>query len=98
MSDQAKKIQVMERYERAAHRVQTAIWAFPEHENRSPKHLRVGVDMSKPDMAGLAGLLIAKGVISELEYLEAIAVAAEGEAEAYENELAARFGINIRTV
>ncbi|MCA0202967.1 MAG: hypothetical protein LCH92_01385 [Proteobacteria bacterium] len=98
MSDQARKIQAKERYERAAHRVQTAIWAFPEHENRSPKHLRVGIDMSKADMGGLARLLIAKGVFSELEYFEAMADGAEREAEAYENELAARYGINIRTV
>ena len=87
-----------ERYERAAHRVQTAIWAFPEHENRTPKHLRIGLDMSKSDMGGLARLLIAKGVFSELEYMDAMADGAEREAASYENELAARFGINITTV
>tara|TARA_R110002020_G_scaffold89135_9_gene218206 strand:- start:1911 stop:2207 length:297 start_codon:yes stop_codon:yes gene_type:complete len=98
MSDQEKMVRAKERYERAAHRVQTAIWAFPEHENRTPKHLRIGLDMSKSDMGGLARLLIAKGVFTELEYMDAMADGAEGEAASYENELAARFGINITTV
>lgn len=98
MTDQGKLARARERYERAAHRVQGAIWAFPEHENRTPKHLRVGIDMSKAGMGGLARLLIAKGVFTELEYIEAMADGAEREAEAYETELSVRHGINISTV
>ncbi|MGV0912422.1 hypothetical protein [Martelella sp. FOR1707] len=98
MTDQAKLIHARERYERAAHRVQTAIAFMPDHQNQTPKHLRVGVDMSKADQGGLARLLIDKGVISELEYFEAMADSAEREAEAYETELSVRSGVNTKTL
>ena len=87
-----------ERYERAGHRVQTAIAAMPDHGNQTPKHLRVGIDLSKSDMGGLATLLIEKGVITSEEYIAAIADAAEKEADNYEAELSARLGANVTTV
>ena len=98
MGDQGRLEKLKQRYEAAAHRVQSCIAAVPDHPNQTPKHLRVGVDMSKSDMGGLASLLIDKGVFTEEEYLEAITAAAEREAEAYETELSVRFGINVRAV
>lgn len=98
MKDEGKKALLTERYTRAAHRVQTAIAFMPDQHNQTPKHMRVGIDLSKSDMGGLARLLISKGVFTETEYLEAIVEAAEQEAAAYENEVSVRYGINVTTV
>ncbi|WP_395175103.1 hypothetical protein [Roseibium alexandrii] len=98
MSTEAELIRERERYEQAAHRVQSAIAAIPQHPNQTPKHLRVGVDMGKSDQAGLAKLLIDKGVITMTEYFKAMADQAEIEAEQYETELSVQFGINIKTL
>lgn len=57
-----------------------------------PKHLRVGVNSALVDGAALAGLLVAKGVITEEEYLEAIASGMEREAKAYEQRLSEWLG------
>lgn len=95
--DQAHIARETERYEREAHRVQTAIAAVPEHPNMTPKHMRVGIDMSKSDLAGLAKLLIDKGVITMGEYVTALADQAKIEADQYEDEVSIRFGKNIRT-
>lgn len=70
----------------------------PNYGPTQPKHLRVGVDMSKSDQAGLARLLIAKGIFTEAEYLDAVTKAAEDEAASYEVQLQAVIGNrNIRT-
>ena len=68
-------------YEAAAHGVQTAIaYAMETGDNATaPKHMRVGVDMTKADMGGLAMLLIAKGVFTSDEYVEAVRLAANTE-------------------
>jgi hypothetical protein len=97
MSDEGKLAQLIERYERAAHRVQTALAFMPDHDNMKPKHLRTGIDMSKSDMAGLATLLVEKGVFTKEEYIEAVTTSAEAEADAYEHELSVRTGINVQT-
>lgn len=98
MADEGKKEKDTERYTRAAHRVQTAIAFNPERPQDQYKDLRTGIDMSKSDMAGLATLLIAKGIFTLEEYLAAIADAAEREAAGKEDELSIRYGINVRTV
>jgi hypothetical protein len=98
MTDKAHLIKESQRYERAAHRVQTAIAAQPKAAIMQPKHMRVGIDMSKSDMAGLANLLISKGVITSEEYYTAIADQAEIEADNYDDELSVRFGKNISTL
>lgn len=68
-------------YEQAAHGVQTAIAYDIERGGTAatPKHLRVGVDMSKSDMFGLAMLLIQKGIITQEEYVENMRLAANTE-------------------
>lgn len=98
MTDKAHIIRESERYERAAHRVQTAIAAVPSHPNQTPKHMRTGIDMSKSDLAGLSKLLMDKGLFTLEEYLTAIADQAEIEASNYEDELSSRFGKNISTI
>jgi hypothetical protein len=62
----AERHELNERYNRAAHRVQTAV-AFEQSTGTagdSPKHLRVGLDLRAADALALAELLIAKGVFT----------------------------------
>lgn len=86
----------MSAYQIAAHRVQTAIAALlghdPDFQGAQPKHLRVGIDLSKSDMGGLARLLIEKGVFTEAEYIAAITASAEQEADEYEKMVQAVIG------
>ena len=81
-------------YEKHAHTVQTAIAYNPDAKALEPKHLRVGIDMSKADQAGLARLLIDKGVFTEAEYVEAITQSAKEEAERQRLALAATIGVD----
>jgi len=52
-----------------------------------PKHLRVGVNAAMRDQASLVRLLIAKGIISEDEYLKAVADGMEEEADEYQQRI-----------
>jgi hypothetical protein len=86
MTDQKKMDELRQRYMRAAHAMQTAT-AF-QIENLGDfkagsdhKHLRVGVNSSMADTNALGALLIGKGLITELEYMEAITLGMEQEAE-----------------
>ncbi len=76
-----------ERYLTAMKRVQTAIEFSDNKKPLEAKHLRVGIDMSKSDMGGLAKLLIDKGIFTIEEYEEAMANQAEIEAESYALEI-----------
>jgi len=75
-------------YEEAAHGVQTAIAYDMERGRKAtePKHMRVGIDMSKADMLGLAVLLIEKGIITPDEYVEAMRLSANEELAMREEE------------
>lgn len=88
-----------QRYVRAAHAMQSGVKADMETDpNRNsqgattPKHLRVGLNNALADQGALARLLIAKGIFTEDEYLEAVADAAEREQARYEELLTERFG------
>jgi hypothetical protein len=61
----------------------------------TPKHLRVGVNMAMSDHTGLVRLLLEKGVITEGEYLKAIADEAERERDRYQVRLTERYGVSI---
>lgn len=81
------------RYTAAMHAVQSAV-AYeqgqrglePSRDPDGPKHLRVGVSSALIDMSAIAGLLIRKGVFTEIEYVEALAEAAEREVNTYEDK------------
>jgi len=68
-------------YEAAAHGVQTAIAYVMESGGTAttPKHMRTGIDMQKADTGGLATLLVAKGVFTWEEYMEAMRLGANTE-------------------
>lgn len=74
-----------QRYSSAAHAMQSGV-AMTMNINQaetSPKHLRVGINSAMSDVAGLARLLIEKGVITEEEYVKAIADEMERERDRY---------------
>jgi hypothetical protein len=76
-----------ERYELAAHAVQTAV-KFEQATGSncgSPKHLRTGLNLSKCDQAALVKLLIAKSILTLDEYQHALADEAEAEVERYQS-------------
>lgn len=93
MSDDEKIKALRQRYLAAMHAVQSGIAMKMNFDDEtSPKHLRVGISSAMVTEAGLADLLIAKGVITRLEYFEAMATQAEREKEMYERELTEHFG------
>lgn len=83
-----------QRWHDAAHAMQSGVAAeMPiDPSATTPKHLRVGVNVAMSDHGSLARLLIAKGVISEAEYLAAIADGMEAEARKYEQRLSEHYG------
>lgn len=84
------------RWMAASHAMQSGVAQdYADTGVESPKHLRVGINAAMADHAGLAGLLIAKGVFTEDEYLEAIAGSMETEKARYEKLLSERHGKKI---
>lgn len=88
-----------ERYVAAACAVQSGVKADMETDPNqnsqgasTPKHLRTGLNNIMSDHGSLAALLIAKGIFTEDEYLEAIAAGTEREQARYEQLLTERFG------
>jgi hypothetical protein len=78
-----------QRYLAAAHAVQSGVMAKMKHDKSfvSRKQMRTGIDCQKADMEGLVTLLISKGIISEVEYMEALAVSMERERQRWEQEI-----------
>lgn len=69
------------RYLRACHGVQSATKFILAHGDdfASDKHLRTGLNLVMSEFNAVAELLVEKGVIARLEYLEAIADGVEEE-------------------
>jgi hypothetical protein len=85
------------RHAAAAHAMQTGV-AYEHSRDASdgtPKHLRVGINAAMADHGGLVRLLIAKGVFTEDEYVEAVADSMEAEAKRYEEHLSRVYGAKI---
>jgi hypothetical protein len=90
-----KPSEARQRYLDAMHGLQSAIaWEMnqPGSTTASTKHMRVGVDSAHISDAGLARLLIEKGLFSLAEYEQAMADAAEAEVAARELDAARRLG------
>ena len=87
-----------ERYVAASHAMMSGVKA--EHESGStdgtPKHLRCGVNSALVNDAALVRLLVSKGIITEEEYVEAVADEMEREVARYEERLTRRFGYQVR--
>lgn len=89
------------RYTAAAHAMQSGVAADMETDTSggagatTPKHLRVGVNSAMADHSALAELLIAKGVFTHAEYMEALASGMEREAKRYQDLLSSRLGTKV---
>lgn len=88
-----------QRYTEAAHGMQSGVAMEMNLDHRKsatePKHLRVGINAAMVDHGALAKLLIDKGIITDAEYMKAIADAMEAEKAAYEKRLSEHFGKTI---
>lgn len=86
-----------QRYERAAHAMQTGVAMTIQRDKTSiePKHIRTGINAAMADMAAMARLLMAKGIITEDEYSDAVCEGMEAEVRLYESELSKAYGTNI---
>lgn len=86
--------EIKREYEALCHAMQSGVAAVMNYDVQptTPKHLRVGVNSALVDSGALAKLLMAKGVISELEYYTALRAGMRAEVENYKTYLAARMG------
>lgn len=77
------------RYHEAAHAMQTAVKIDQERgsQDGSPKHLRVGINSAMVNHDAIATLLIDKGIITEEEYVAALAAAMEREVARYRERI-----------
>ena len=75
-----------QRYVTAAHGMQAGVDVKMNYDatETTPKHLRVGVNAAMSDQGALARLLIDKGLITEDEYMAAIADGMERERDSYQ--------------
>jgi hypothetical protein len=87
----------MRRYTSAVHGMQSGVAMEMNYRSQptEPKHLRVGINSAMADHSALAELLMAKGVITEDEYLAAIVQGAERERDRYQNHLKAAYGLDV---
>lgn len=86
-----------QRYEAALHAMQTGVQMEMNFNSRptDPKHLRVGVNSAMVNDQAIANLLMAKGIITQEEYAEAVTVAMETEAARYEKHLSDHYGTKV---
>jgi hypothetical protein len=88
------------RYKSAAHGMQSgvAMEMSSQGDNAAaatPKHLRVGVNSALVETSAIAKLLIDKGIITEDEWVRALADGMEEERARYEKKLSALAGAEI---
>lgn len=83
-----------DRYLAAAHGMQAGVATKMHYDpnHTAPKHLRVGVNSAMVEHNALATLLMARGVITEAEYVTALADAMERERDSYQQEIQDHYG------
>ena len=84
-------------YRSACHAMQTGVAFELERDPSSgtPKHLRVGVNSALVNDAALVRLLVAKGIITDAEYAQAVTDEMNREVERYQDRIRQNYGINI---
>lgn len=99
MTDQERIAELAAEYHQLAHAMQCGVAAEMAIPSRShltePKHLRVGVNSSLVNSSALGELLIAKGLITELEYVQAMRDGMAREVETYQQRLSEHYGRTI---
>jgi hypothetical protein len=87
-----------ERYRAACHAMQTGVkteMGLPGREHATdPKDLRVGINSAMCDHAAIARLLIAKGVITQAEFMKELADEMEREVDRYRVSIAEQMGVD----
>lgn len=96
-ADQERVEKAVARYKTATHAMQSgvAVKQGLDPTDTLPKHLRVGVNAAMVEQAALVRLLIDKGLVTEAEYVEALADKMEAEVESYKKWLQERTGAEI---
>ena len=82
------------RYLKAAHAMQSGVamkMNFDTTETE-PKQLRTGINSAMVEFSALIKLLTTKGILSEGEFMIALADAMEAEKQSYEKMLSEHFG------
>lgn len=90
------KIDLAIRHRELSHAIQSGVkWEMENGDGAptSPKHLRTGINIEMCDHAALAELLMRKGVITEIEYLEAVVDGLEKEVARYEQRISDATGL-----
>lgn len=84
-------------YEHACHAMQTGVAFELERDpsSASPKHLRVGINSALVNDAAMVHLLVAKGIITEAEYMAEVTAEMNREVERYEARILARYGATV---
>jgi hypothetical protein len=90
--------ELYDEYERLCHMMQAGVAMEMEKGLREvePKHLRVGINTSMCDHAALVRLLVAKDILTNEEYAEALRDSMREEVARYEARLTRKMGMPIR--
>jgi hypothetical protein len=86
----------LDRYNRAVHCIQAGSKIVAARSGEHPQS-RIGINIAMRDHASIVELLVAKGVITEAEYLKALADGAEVEVRNLEEQLGSN-GTTIKLV
>ncbi len=94
MSEKEKVAELREQYRVLMHAVQTGVGYTLGFDSRegTPKNLRVGVNSALINQCAIVKLLINRGIITELEYWEAVVEQTKLEVASYEEKLGAVMG------
>lgn len=89
MDEKEKLAGLYERYHALCHAMQTGVEYVRQRDESetSPKHLRVGMNSALVSNGALVKLLMAKGLITELEYMNVLVDEMEREVKSYETML-----------
>lgn len=94
--DIEKAREVFKRVRALAHAMQSGVammMNYPESTKETdPKHLRVGVNNAMVEGSALQMLLVKKGIISPLEFAEAVEFLMQREVNGYREQIAAHLG------
>jgi hypothetical protein len=95
-TDEQRIAELTQEYHDLLHAVQSGVAAEMElTDAHTPKHLRTGVNSSLVNSSALGRLLIHKGLITEVEYVEALCVGMRDEVAVYEQRLSKHYGRTI---
>jgi hypothetical protein len=89
--------ELQDRYMFLMHAVQSGVAMTMNYDTHptEPKHLRTGINSALVNQAAVVRLLVAKGIITEEEYYEALVKEAEAEVRSYEQALSERLKAKI---